>query len=243
MNVARYISIVATGRNDGYRGDFAGRFLRTLEFNARQLGDRGVAWEILFVAWAPLPGRPHVYRARRIGLTLGIDESSIDWDILEDDRNYDGGTKALKPPVYSGGTGDFVLLDASAFAELRGFNEVYRVAKIGIDRNFLVKALHSDVPITDVGGPVYHVNHVGSYRGSTALYQDRQAEAPYGDRRWGSGSVVYENPEDWGLARAPMEQMSHLLARLHFDRAAVPPLMEHHRVVASTIGMVDGESV
>jgi hypothetical protein len=317
MSAPPYVSIVATGRNDGYGGDFVGRFLRTLAFNARQLDDRGVPWEFILVEWAPPADRPlvtqlaldaipgidrvlrafvvdpayhdaltmnprirylefiaknvgirrsrgpfvlttnadvylgrHVlsqlegrvlapkvvYRARRIDLKLGIDESTMDWDLLEDDRNYDSGTKPLKPPLYSGGTGDFVLLDAGTFAELRGFNEVYRVAKIGIDRNFLVKALRSGVPIADIGGPVYHVNHVGSYRQSKALYRERQEEAPYGDRRWPSAHVVYDNPDRWGLAGAPVEQASRLVTRLRFDWSVVAPLVEHHRVLAG-----DGE--
>jgi hypothetical protein len=310
-----YLSIVATGRNDGYGGDFVGRFLRTLAFNARQLDARGVPWEFVFVEWAPPAGEPlvtdlaldalpgidrvlrtfvvdpayqdaltmnprirylefiaknvgirrssgafvlttnadvylsrhvlsalqsralstrTVYRARRIDLKLGIDESTMDWDVLEDGRNYDGGTKALKPPLYSGGTGDFVLLDAATFAELRGFNEVYRVAKIGIDRNFLVKALRSGVPILDIGGPVYHVNHVGSYRQSKALYRDRPSDAPYGDRRWPSATVVYDNPEHWGLAGAPAEESSTVMTRLQFDWSAIAPLVEHRRVLAGT---------
>ena len=312
---APYVSIVATGRNDGYGGDFIGRFLRTLSFNAKQLDARGIPWELVLVEWAPPPDRPlvselaleaipgigrtlrtfvvdpayhdaltmnprirylefiaknvgirrsvgafvlttnadvylgrHVlstleqralrgrlvYRARRIDLKLGIDESTLDWDLLEDERNYDRGTKALKPPLYSGGTGDFVLLDAATFAGLRGFNEVYRVAKIGIDRNFLVKALRSGVPITDIGGPVYHVNHVGSYRQSKALYRDRQSEAPYGDRRWPSDTVVYDNPEHWGLAGAPAESTSGIITHLRFDWSAVAPLVEHRRVLAGT---------
>ena len=310
-----YLSIVATGRNDGYGGDFVGRFLRTLAFNARQLDARSVPWEFVLVEWAPLVGQTlltdlaleaipgidrvlrtfvvdaayhdaltmnprirylefiaknvgirrssgafvlttnadvylgrHVlselqqrrlrtrivYRARRIDLKLGIDESTMDWDLLEDGRNYDGGTKPLEPPLYSGGTGDFVLLDAATFAELRGFNEVYRVAKIGIDRNFLVKAVRSGIPISDIGGPVYHVNHVGSYRQSKALYRDRQADAPYGDRRWPSATVVYDNPEHWGLAGAPAEKSSSVVTRLHFDWSAVAPLIEHRRVLAGT---------
>ena len=108
------------------------------------------------------------------------------------------------------------------------------MAKIGIDRNFLVKALRSGVPITDIGGPVYHVNHVGSYRQSKALYKDRQAEAPYGDRRWPSASVVYDNPDHWGLGGAPAEPSSRVATHLRFDWSAVAPLVENHRVLAGS---------
>src|SRR5687768_12230089 len=57
---APYLSIVATGRNDGYGGDFIGRFLRTLAFNSRQLDARGIPWEFVLVEWAPPAGRPLV---------------------------------------------------------------------------------------------------------------------------------------------------------------------------------------
>ena len=306
------LTIVATGRNDGYGGDFVARFLRTLEFNARELAARQVATEFVFVEWAPPEDRPlltelaldaipsiapvlrsivvdpryhdaltmnpriayleflaknvgvrrargrlvlttnadvclgrhilHrladraletrvVYRARRVDLKLGLDQSRMDWAVLEDERNYDTGLKALRPPLYSGGTGDFVLLDRETFAELKGFNEVYRVAKIGIDRNFLVKAVHAGVPIADIGGPVYHINHAGSYRMSKALYRDRQDEAPYGDRRWPSSVVVYENSDLWGLGAAPAEQISPTITRLAFDWMAVLPLVDLDRVM------------
>lgn len=310
-----YLSIVSTGRNDGYGGDFIERWLRTLDFNERQLAARGVDVEFVFVEWAPPEGVPllaeivrtelprvcstlrafvvdeayqdaltlnprvrylefiaknvgirrargafvlatnvdvyfgrHVldrftaraleqgrlYRARRIDLKRGLDLSTLDWDVLEDERNYESGLKPLKPPLYSGGTGDFVLLDARTFRALRGFNEVYRVAKIGIDRNFLVKASSAGVPIADIGGPVYHVNHVGSYRLSKGMYRERQDEAPYGDRRWPSSAVVYENSDAWGLASAPEMTMSEGMMRVLFDWSAVAPIVDLARVIAAT---------
>jgi hypothetical protein len=312
MTAEPYLSIVATGRNDTYGGDFAGRFLQTLRFNARQLTERNIPWEIVLVEWAPPADRPlltmlaleampfldgvlraivvdsayhdafslnpriayqefiaknagirrargafvlttnadiyfgrhvltrlaarqldpgTVYRARRIDLKLAMDQSAVDWAVLEDDRNYETGVKPLRPPLYAGGTGDFVLLDAATFASLRGFNEVYRVAKIGIDRNFLAKAFASRVPIADIGGPVYHVNHVGSYRASKALHRHQQEATPYGDDRWSAGEVVYVNPESWGLVNAPEVPVSSNVTRLAFDWATVPPLVDLRRVL------------
>ena len=92
------------------------------------------------------------------------------------------------------GTGDFVLLERASFHEIRGFNEVYRVARIGIDRNVIVKALASGFEIRDIGGPVYHQNHEGSYRLNPKAYEGRETEAPWGDRRWHSSGVSYVNP-------------------------------------------------
>src|SRR5688572_22026098 len=53
-----YVSIVITGRNDGYGGDFLTRFLATLQFNHRELAARAIPHEYVLVEWAPLPGRP-----------------------------------------------------------------------------------------------------------------------------------------------------------------------------------------
>jgi hypothetical protein len=52
------LSIVVTGRNDGWGGDFNERFFATLAFNAARLGERGLAFELIFVEWNPVPGRP-----------------------------------------------------------------------------------------------------------------------------------------------------------------------------------------
>ena len=114
---------------------------------------------------------------------------------------------------------------------MRGFKEVYRVARIAIDRNFLVKALSSGVSIVDIGGPVYHFNHAGSYRASRELYAGREAEAPWGNKRWHSQGVVYDNPKNWGLGDAPWRQESEHASVLEFSWDAVPPLVDLRRVV------------
>jgi hypothetical protein len=178
-----------------------------------------------------------VYRAPRIDLKFGLDQSRLDWAALEDDRNHDTRRKPLQPPLYAGGTGDFVLLDRNTFVELRGFNEIYRVATIGIDRNFLVQALHGGVAIVDIGGPVYHVNHTSSYRVSKAHYRDREATAPYGDGRWSPDSVVYTNSEQWGLGDAPATALGDRVVRLDFARHSVPPLLQ-----LSSIGSAAGQA-
>src|SRR4030095_3174289 len=103
-----------------------------------------------------------IYRAPRYDITLNAAlRQPIDWTALEDERILDGPIRPLKPPFMSGGTGDFLLLDRETFDEMRGFNEVYRAARIGIDRNFIVKALSSGIAIEDIGGPVYHISHPG----------------------------------------------------------------------------------
>jgi hypothetical protein len=53
-----YLSIVLTGRNDNFGGDFTERFLRALRFNHRFLSEAGVAHEFVLVEWRPLPEKP-----------------------------------------------------------------------------------------------------------------------------------------------------------------------------------------
>jgi len=172
-----------------------------------------------------------VYRAARHDLKLATDHTNLDWPTLEDPRNLDGQAPQLKPPLMGGGTGDFVMLDRETFVELRGFNEVYRVARIGIDYNFLVKAFSSGVDIADIGGPVYHINHAGSYRLTRMVYQNRESEAPWGNRRWHKHGVVYHNPATWGLATAPTHEQGAGRSFLRFSWNAVPPLVDLRRVV------------
>jgi hypothetical protein len=310
---APFVSVILTGRNDDYGGDFTTRFFRTLRFNYRQLSSRQIAHEIIFIEWAPLHGLPlivdqifdaipeldpgvctwyivdpqyhealslnprleylefiaknvgvrrargrfvltsncdvylgrHIldvfrrgelqprmlYRAPRHDLKLATDQSDLDWDVLEDPRNLAGPAHRLKPPYMGSATGDFVLLDRESFHEIRGFNEVYRVARIGIDRNVLVKALSTGLTIADIGGPVYHVNHVGSYRLDPTAYAGREAEAPWGDRRWHSTGVSYVNPPTWGLSEAPTRKQSERSWYLDFSWDAVAALVDLRGIV------------
>jgi hypothetical protein len=307
------LSIVLTGRNDGYGGDFLARLVRTLRFNLRELGARGIIHEIVFVEWAPPVERPslrealfdaapeldpHVfawyavdpqyhtvlslnprleylefpaknvgvrrargrfvltsncdvyfgrrifdtladgtlepgvlYRAPRHDLTLPGERPSLDWSLLEDPRHLTGPAHVLKPPYMGSATGDFVLLDRESFHEIGGFNEIYRVARIGVDRNILVKALSSGLRIADIGGPVYHENHEGSYRLDPTAYAGRENEAPWGDRRWHSGGVSYVNPPTWGLSEAPVREIGERIWYLDFSWEAVPPLVDLRRIV------------
>jgi hypothetical protein len=171
-----------------------------------------------------------VYRAPRYDIKLGADQVRIGWDGLEDPSNHIR-RPTLGPPLFAGGSGDFALADRETFHALRGYNEVYRAGRHGIDHNFLVKAHGAGVPIEDIGGPVYHINHVGSYRISKALYRDNPKDAPWGDNTWHSRHVVYSNPDGWGLRDAPSRTLPDGAVSLDFDWRAVPPIVELRRVV------------
>ena len=305
-----YLSIIVTGRNDDFGGDFNGRFFRALRFNHEQLSAAGVTHEFVFVEWRPLPGRPYLatllesefpglgaselrsfvvdpdfhdavslnprlqfqefiaknvgirrargefllttntdiylsrgvidvlsagalergtlYRAARHDLKSNSDVSLMDWDVLEDERNWEM-VNRIKPPLFTNASGDFLLLDADWYHRLRGFNEVYRTAKIHIDGNFCVKALSSGVRLVDIGAPVYHVGrgtlhaHVGSYR-------NRPAEAPWGDIRWNS-DVIYVNGPTWGLGGAPERPLDRCTTAIEFDWSVIGPMVDLKRIV------------
>ena len=172
-----------------------------------------------------------IYRAARHDLKMAVDASRVEWEMLEDPRNLERRPHALKPPLMGGGTGDFLLLDRASFHALGGFNEVYRVARIGIDQNLVVKALSAGMAVRDIGGPVYHVNHHGSYQLARDTYKGREGEAHYGDSRWHSRSVVYVNPPTWGLANAPEQREDVQKSTLQFSWDAVPLLVDLRRVV------------
>ena len=312
MTTTPGLSIVLTGRNDGYGGDFNARLLRTLRFNHDRLRERGVPHEFVLVEWAPPASRPHladvvadtlpdlaaqalvtylvdpryheafslnprlayleyiakntgirrargalvlatntdvylgrgivetiaegrvaagtVYRATRVDVKLGADESHVHWDLLEDPRNHTT-YKRIQPPLYGGASGDFILLDHAGFHALRGFNEVYRLARVGIDYNFLVKAHSSGFPIADIGSDVYHTTHAGSFRVAKSIVHGDAAESSWGRQEWHSHDVTYENPEGWGLGLAPEHIMRERVTWLDFSWNAVPPLADLRRIV------------
>jgi hypothetical protein len=304
-------SIVMTGRNDNYGGDFTTRLLRALRFNWTALVDRGASCEVILVEWNPIVDRPlltdivgeelgsllagrlrayvvdrryqaayslnpkldyleyvaknvgvrrargHmvlvtntdiffsrgivgalagsldagvVYRAARIDLALASDQSRVTWDGLEDPAARER-QPVLEPPLFAGGSGDFVLLDRDSWHQLRGYNEIYRVARAGIDHNFLVKAYGCGYRIVDLGHPVFHVNHPGSYRISKRFVEGDAAEAHWGKRGWHSRHVVYDNPETWGLGAAPERALPGGGVYLEFDWSAVAPAVDLRRAV------------
>ena len=60
-----HLSIVLTGRNDNFGGDFNERFFRALRFNHRNLTAAGVDHEIVFVEWGPIDGKPYLAELER----------------------------------------------------------------------------------------------------------------------------------------------------------------------------------
>ena len=250
--VPPFLSIVVTGRNDDFGGDFNGRFFRSLRFNHDRLTEAGISHEFILVEWRPIQNAPYLstlltaafpdldaaqlrcfivdpayhdalslnprlqfqefiaknvgirrargsfllttntdiflsrgviarlasrslergilYRATRYDLKSHSDVTRLDWAMLEDDRNYDA-VNVIRAPLFTNASGDFLLLDQDSYHRLRGFNEVYRVAKIHIDGNFCLKAFASEVPLLDIGHPVYHVGR-GTFHAQAGQYPE-----------------------------------------------------------------------
>jgi hypothetical protein len=214
-----------------------------LEYVAKNVGIRRAAAPFVLVTNADiLLGREIVegiagrrvqpgtmYRAPRCDIKMGVDQIGLHWAALEDRANQVR-QPDLKPPLLSSAAGDFLLSDRDTFHRLRGFNEVYRAARAGIDTNFMVKVHGAGLPIVEIGGAVYHVNHVGSLRVSKALHRDNRSDSPWGDLDWRSERVTYNNPESWGLGAAPARQRADGVVFLDFDWRAVPPLVELRRI-------------
>jgi hypothetical protein len=199
-----------------------GRFVLTTNTDI-YLGRRTMA----FLARHDL--RPQtLYRTVRVDLKSHTDVSHLTWDVLEDARNQEI-VNEIKPPCYTNASGDFLLLDRAAWSELRGFNEIYRVAKIHLDGNFCFKCHASGFGIVDIEAPVYHVG-AGTLRAMAPQYRDRPDLAPWGDIRW-KANVVYDNPPEWGLGEAPVRAAQSGIHYIDFDWAFVPPIVDLRRVV------------
>jgi hypothetical protein len=308
---APYLTIIVTGRNDDFGGDFNSRFFNALRFNHECLRTAGIPHEFVFVEWRPIDGKPYLatllghafpelsdselrsyvvdpayhdalslnpriqfqefiaknvgirrargafvlttntdiylgrgaleflagrslsprvlYRAPRHDLKWDADASSIDWEVLHDERNWEE-VNHIKPPWFTNASGDFLLLDRETYHELRGFNEVYRNAKIHMDGNFCVKAHASGASLVDIGTPVFHVGR-GTLHAQRNDYHDRPADAPWGDIRWNS-TVLYVNGPEWGLGDSPERRLDARVTYLDFDWRAVGPMVQLKRIVS-----------
>jgi hypothetical protein len=309
-----YLTLVFTGRNDDFGGDFNNRFFRALRFNHERLRDAGIAHEFVFVEWRPIDRRPYLatvlgrafddlapsqlrcvvvdpayhdalslnpriqfqefiaknvgvrrargrfvlttntdiylgrgvvdylapqslsprvlYRAPRHDLKDYSDTTFMDWDVLHDERNWEA-VNRITPPFFTNASGDFLLLDRSSYHEVRGFNEVYRNAKIHIDGNFCLKAYASGISLVDIDTPVFHVGR-GTLHAQKGTYRNRPGEAPWGDIRWNS-EVLYLNGPEWGLGDAPERALDARVTYLDFDWRAVGPMVQLQRVVSPAV--------
>jgi hypothetical protein len=99
------------------------------------------------------------------------------------------------PPDYGNSAGDFLLLTRAAWHAFGGFNERVRYAKIHKDGQFSYQAWLEGLRF-EVLGPVYHIDHDGSYANAGAMRGSTDAHwGPEWDYR-----QPYRNPCSWGLS-------------------------------------------
>jgi hypothetical protein len=88
-----YLSIVLTGRNDNFGGDFNQRLFSALSYNHRLLSEAGVAYELVFVEWRPVRGRLLLADLIREQLP-GIASHLITYEV--DERYHDAFSQNLR---------------------------------------------------------------------------------------------------------------------------------------------------
>jgi hypothetical protein len=144
-----------------------------------------------------------LYRASRLDLDRAMPRDGVTWDVLEDPRHllrrFDP-----EPPYLNEAAGDFLLLDRESYHRVGGFNERVRFTKIHKDGQFCFQAHHHGLAIESMG-PVYHIDHDGSFINTRHTYQAGYADAPFGPD-W-NGLQPFWNREDWGVRPAIAEQI------------------------------------
>jgi predicted O-methyltransferase YrrM len=139
-----------------------------------------------------------LYRASRLDLDRGMPRDEVSWDLLEAPRHllrrFDP-----EPPYMSEAAGDFLLLDRESYHGVGGFNERIRFSKIHKDGQFCIQAHHHGLAIEWLG-PVYHIDHDGSFINTKHTYQPGFADAPFGPD-WPCWQPHW-NREDWGVRNA-----------------------------------------
>jgi hypothetical protein len=141
-----------------------------------------------------------LYRAIRVDLKREVGYEGMTHEILEDPESFLR-TNILAAAYYANASGDFLLLDASTYRALKGFNEVFREAKIHKDANFCVHAVTRGLPV-DVIGQVYHLDHESSWNNVAHMYMRNPARSHVGRADW-NWEQDYENPDTWGLGGVP----------------------------------------
>ena len=168
------------------------------------------------LAEAPLEDE-HVYRAVRYDVDRHCDWRAGGEAVLADPRHHVR-VNQLSAPEFANGAGDFLLLTRATWQRLRGFNETVRFAKIHKDGQFCHRAWIEGLTF-DTLGPIWHLDHDGSYSNAGALRGS--PDAPYGPEwEW---RADYRNPDDWGLLAAIEETDGAGLVRLRHRAGRDPP--------------------
>ena len=171
-----------------------------------------------------------LYRASRLDLDRAMPRDGVTWDRLEDPRHL---LRRFDPeaPYMNEAAGDFLLLDRESYHRVGGFNERVRFTKIHKDGQFCFQAHHHGLAIEWMG-PVYHIDHDGSFINTKHTYQPGYADAPFGPD-W-NGLQPFWNREDWGVRPAVEDRIdSSIWLRTPEEAGPVLSLALHGRGDAS----------
>jgi hypothetical protein len=160
-----------------------------------------------------------VHRAPRVDVRIERWEDLRDCDALEQRDRIVGRISIPYGGVYPSDAADFILLDAAAFHQLRGFDENRSAPQLGVE-SFLVKARANAIPVCSLGAPVYHVREASEH-GVEPLPWTNAVEKYVG----------HVNPETWGLAAAQPREVAPQCVWLNYDSTIVPPLVDLRRLM------------
>jgi hypothetical protein len=162
-----------------------------------------------------------LYLAASVDLKAHLDLSAFDETVLCDPRNHER-TNAVQPPSFTNAAGEFLLLDRFSWHALRGFNEVYRVAPLAMDASVCHRAHVAGILVKDIAAIVYQVSGgpLPAWWSGHGIVPTQGASV---DRR--RRPMLYDNPDNWGLAGAPAFHRSRSDVLIEFDEDAVPPLV------------------
>ncbi|MBI4263341.1 MAG: hypothetical protein HY657_03110 [Acidobacteria bacterium] len=161
-----------------------------------------------------------VYRAVRIDVDRRIDWRTCGEAVLADPAHHLR-VNDLQPPDYGNSAGDFLLMTPRGWMALGGFNERVRFAKIHKDGQFCVNARLEGYAFESLG-PIYHLDHDGSYSNAGAAGVKGSPDAPYGPE-WDYDSR-YRNAASWGLSAAIDEPVGHGVVLVHHPSTHGPLL-------------------
>jgi hypothetical protein len=139
-------------------------------------------------------------RAHRIDVPSDVPLNRIE----EPGVQLPSGEGATPPCDYLGAGGDFCFASKALWLELGGFDERVRFTTRGKDWQFFLAAAERGVPIRFVGR-VYHLDHAGGFRNTSATERDGGA-AHFGAWWDIEGAVPIANDPSWGLSSAVFER-------------------------------------
>jgi hypothetical protein len=136
-----------------------------------------------------------LYRAERVNIEPDLDFAHLTPRTVEDLAKVVSIDTCREPPYdkppYTNASGDFIMMDRTALAGLRGMDESINFARLHLDSRMTTNALLAGLDC-ELLGRIFHISHMRSFSRMWSTYSDHQYI-------WDSG-LPYLNGENWGLA-------------------------------------------